>query len=311
MIKIVNRDGFDRYEDDDLPEALGTGLLPPRPGDKKGPLLSSVMPVLTPEQAIERSELIDHKAVWESLVGLPDYQNGVGSCASWGLAIAARAVRRDHDHEDVRLSGASVYPHVNGGRDSGSHLHENMAFGRDRGIAPHALMPNLRALRKSQIPDAAEKARGRFRLVEPLRLTTEMEIVTAVLAGYAPVIAIQVTGQWRKFDESDNWLLAPSGRGRGNHCEALAPGYVRYDAKTGLFRLVKMTSHHLLAADPNYGGDGHDEFGRRSRGYGDRGLCEITFKDHLRYTMDVHRPYAVTGTVDDPEAANPMPGVAA
>lgn len=203
-------------------------------------------------------------------------QNGYGSCASYAAASALEKARyRMGQRPRIKLSGDYLYSLVNGGRDRGSLLSDNLLAIKQRGVCSAATVPLGGIYRSKYDRSIADAEARRFRAHEPYAIKTEQEMATALACGWDVVIAIHVGRGWRNFDSDD--FLAPA-RGRGNHSEHCDDIY--YDRKRGCFAYRKATSH-----------------GKR---YSDDGYCWTTWDDHYATTAKYHQFYAVPSAIMDP-----------
>lgn len=203
-------------------------------------------------------------------------QNGHGSCASFGGSSALAKARVLGGQPRVDLSGDYLYSLVNGGRDRGSMLDDNMEAIIKNGVCKRSTVKLGQIYRSKYNTEKADKEAKRFRGHELHAVRNEMELATQLTLGNPVVIAIHVTRNWRQFDGQD--VLAPA-NGVGNHCEHLDD--IRYNKKRGRLEYRKATSH--------------------GKSYSDDGYCWTYWDGHYKQTSKYHMFYAVPAAILDPE----------
>lgn len=207
-------------------------------------------------------------------------QNGYGSCAAYGASSALAKARVLNGQGRVDLSGDYLYSLVNGGRDRGSMLDENMMALMNRGVCKRETVPLGGIYRSKYKTDVADREALRFRAHECYTCPDEQSLATALALKMPVVIAIHVSNRWRSFDADD--VLAPA-PGPGNHCEHLDD--ITWSSKRGCFLYRKATSHGR-----DYSGDGY---------------CWTTWERHYESTSRYHQFYCVPSAIDDPQGDNP------
>lgn len=209
-------------------------------------------------------------------------QNGYGSCAAYGAASALSKAIWLRGVGRVDLSGDYLYSLVNGGRDRGSLLSENMTALMNRGVALRETVKLGQIYRRQYNAAVADAEAKRFRGHELFEVSSEEEMATALALRMPVVVAIHVTRRWREFDR-DNVLAECNGV--GNHCEHVDD--IKYDTRRGCFLFRKATSHGVNY-NPAHGG-----------------YCWTLWADHYRQTIRNHKFYAVPAAIDDPQGMNP------
>lgn len=205
-------------------------------------------------------------------------QDGVGACAGYAAASALERARYKRGQPFLELSGDGIYAAVNGGRDQGSGLENNMRWLRDNGIPPASMVPR-HEYRKNKIPNAAYEEGKRFRGFECFALTSEIELASALVCGFSVAIACHAGNGGRSPDGLIDWT-----NGVGNHsvvCDDL-----RYRQNSFEFQIA-------------------NSWGLR---WGERGRGWLQWNRHLSNPVRNHMFYAIRSTIDDPKGDNP-PGV--
>lgn len=173
---------------------MSTGLLRDNGRPAWGCLPRKTRPGEWCPMAADRIPLVP-KGEWDELaakitlrphVKNPLDQNGDGSCASESSTGGTLICRAFSGLPYVLLNPLFVYGRVNGGRDNGSSIDENLAFIRDRGIASEAVWPRSRGWRAEPSPEAMADALN-YRIVEFYDISSVEEMVSALLTGF-PVI---------------------------------------------------------------------------------------------------------------------------
>lgn len=215
-------------------------------------------------------------------------QNGYGSCAGYGGTSGLEKAIVLGGQPETRLSGDYLYSRTNGGRDRGSMLDDNMEALMKHGVCKRETVKLGQIYRNDYDTQEADEEAKRFRGHELFQVRNEQEMATALVMKMPVVMAIHVTGKWRKFDAQD--VLAPA-NGMGNHCEHLDD--IRYNVKRSRLEFRKGTSH---SKDYSPGG--------ASEGSG-AGYCWTYWEGHYKQTSKYHMFYAVPSAIWDPEADLP------
>jgi hypothetical protein len=204
-------------------------------------------------------------------------QNGRGACAGYAAASALERARARRGLEFVELSGDAIYAAVNRGVDQGSGLENNMVWLRDNGIPPASMVPR-HEYRKNRIPAAAYESGKRFRGFETFAIRTEIEMASALVAGFSVVIACHAGNGGRAPDGLIDWT-----NGVGNH--SVVCDDIRLRNNTWEYQIANSWGLH---------------WGERGRGW-------LRWKNHLSNPVRNHMFYAIRSTKDDPEGDNPPP----
>ncbi len=144
-------------------------------------------------------------------------QDGIGQCASSSACTVLEACRRQAGLPYVYLSAGDLYGRVNGGRDDGSLLEDNMAEMSGGGVAPvSASSPYL--WRRGQTAPASTRAP--YRVVEAYLCTSFDAMASAVQQGFV----VQTGLLWYpNFEPDRNGRLPKRGVGSpGGHALCVA-----------------------------------------------------------------------------------------
>ena len=238
-----------------------------------------------------RSELIDlveSDEYQRNVGGMAHYdsswtknQNGWGKCASSAATYGVEKARYVTGQPRVELSDDYLYSLVNGGRDRGSTLSENLRAITQRGIATRRTVKEGQIYRSKYNTSQADKEALRMRAHEGFATPSEQEVVAALLSGKPVIIAIHVGRNWKRFD-SNGVLIGD--RGPGNHSEHL--DHVRYNRQKGRFEFREHSSHGL------------------SQGEG--GFFWVVWDQHLATVHSSHTFYAVPSAIQDPFGLSPF-----
>ena len=282
VANIIEKDGLEYVETDYAPP-FGLGLNLPATRPLSFDTLASVQPLLSTDEirkVIESEDWGFGEQVFDS--SWVTNQNGYGSCAGYGGASALAKARVLEGQERVDLSGDYLYSLVNGGRDRGSMLDDNMRAILRNGVATAATVPLGGIYPSKYNKPVADKEAKRFRGHELYAVPDEQSMATALAMKMPVVIAIHVDRNWRRFDSRD---VLHECNGPGNHCEHVDD--IRYSTEKGRLEYRKATSHGR-----QYSGDGY---------------CWTAWNLHYKTSARYHMFYAVPGAIRDPEGNNPPP----
>lgn len=137
-------------------------------------------------------------------------QNGHGSCASAGYAGCVMFLQGQQGSVAEKLNELGLYGLVNGGRDGGSSLSDNISAGAKYGVPSERVWPRSHGWRK-KLSDEARQDALRNRLDEYWRVGSKIELGTAILLGM-PVYAGYSGHAWFAVDllDSDRFVWANS-----------------------------------------------------------------------------------------------------
>ena len=112
-------------------------------------------------------------------------QNRFGSCASEGMGGTVMYCEQKQAGESEKLNALGLYRLVNGGRDGGSSLSDNISAAMRYGIPTERVWPRSNGWR-TPLSDAAKRDALRHRPDEVYRISNRGEFGTALLLGFVP-----------------------------------------------------------------------------------------------------------------------------
>ncbi|MEL7263864.1 MAG: C1 family peptidase [Planctomycetota bacterium] len=278
---IIERDGQTFVETDYTESPLGLGLQMPSIKPMSFRSLADGIALLSMDEIrelVSSSDFAFGRQWFDS--NWITYQNGYGSCAAYAGASALEKAQFLSRGVRTPLSGDYLYSLVNGGRDRGSMLDDNMNAILINGVCRRETVKLGEIRRRSYDTRKADAEAKRNRGHELFAIPDEQSMATALAMRIPVVIAIHVTRRWRSFDRDD--VLAEC-NGPGNHSEHCDD--ITYSRKRGCLMYRKATSH-----GKQYSGDGY---------------CWTTWADHYRTASRYHQFYAVPSAKVDPDGDNP------
>jgi len=164
------------------------------PGKKTGCLVRKSKPGEWSPMAADKIDIIPHQewTPWIDKVdlrpfgGVPNDQNGVGSCATESTEKAVEIAEVMAGMERVPLNPWFLYYHSSGGVDRGSSIDENLRLAREIGIAPRSVWDRDKGWRTRPSAEAYDAAL-RHRIEEFYDVTSVDEIGSCLIAGL-PVV---------------------------------------------------------------------------------------------------------------------------
>lgn len=252
------------------------GLLLPKTLATSFPLYAAAGPVWSLDQIIAslKTRIPASKRFGDEWI---KDQNGRGACAGYAAASALERAFWRRTGKRTIFSGDGIYAAVNGGRDRGSLLEDNMEWLRDHGIPLEKDVPRHEYI-KSRIPASAYETAKRFRGFECYAIRTEMELASAVAADLDVVVAVHAGNGGRSPDGLIDWS-----NGVGNHSVVIDD--------------IRYRNNILEFETPNSWGL---NWGQRGRGW-------LQWRRHLSNPVQHHMFYAIRSTLDDPHGNNPPP----
>lgn len=237
----------------------------------KAPLWADKKPTFTLEELKARP--VNRRAMFRQ--DWVKNQRSHGSCNGFSTAAAVTKTRVLHGQPRVDLSGAFAYSQMNGGRDNGSTLDDGMEVCQRIGIAPESFGGWDRIWQRDYGQDAYEAAK-RFKVEEAFVIDSDLELASAILCDYIPVVAVHVGSG---FDSVGTDGVSRGGAGVGNHSIHL-DGYKWSDSLNCLI---------------------YDNEGSWGSGWGDDGRIFLTWERHFRSCRQYHQFWAVRGVAEDPK----------
>lgn len=156
---------------------------------------------------LERAQWPDYMSLGAFLAATYD-QDGVGQCAASAATGLYEFVANQSGLPPVHLSASDLYRRVNGGRDNGSTLEDNMIEMLERGVLPvSATAPYVWDRRASYSGSGREK----YRYAEVYQCKSFDAAASAIIQGFAVEIGIPWYGNYKP----DSKGILPS-RGIGN-----------------------------------------------------------------------------------------------
>jgi hypothetical protein len=199
-------------------------------------------------------------------------QGRFGSCNGYAAAKALEKARVLRGLKHVKLSGEFIYGLINDDVDRGSGLDEGMAE-LEKGCASEKHVKVREFYTKRTLPQAAMVERTRFR-ARCRRIDNEIQFASALIRDWVVVDAVEVGGGYQSLDRDG---VRGASLGNGNH----ATHCVDLRIKNDEFQF--------------------DEAGSWDLANGEDGYAWITWKKHLRTTVNKHCFYAIEITSDDPQ----------
>lgn len=271
--KIISKDGLEYVDDGD--HQFGLGLQMPATKTQAFPTLATMTPLLSMAEIKRRCESTEFQfgTEWFDNSWLTN-QNGYGSCAAYAGSSALAKARVMGGQQRQDLSGDYLYSLVNGGRDRGSMLDDNMRALMTKGVALKSTVPLGGIYRNKYNTNQADAEARRFRGHELYALPDEQSLATALVLNIPCVIAIHVGRNWRREDSRDVLI---GDDGPGNHSEHLDD--IRYSSQHSRFEYREASSHNRDYFWVHWG--------------------------HLKTPNRYHQFYAVPSAIDDPQGDNP------
>ena len=206
------------------PPGCGTGLIQEcrQPPPRSVSLEEAGIKVVPLSEWPERiAELSSAKAWPNSHVWTVFNQGSVGSCASEALCGAMQVLRAIEGQQKIVFNPYGVYGRVNGGRDAGSSLQDNLSFIQQYGCFPEDVWPRSKGWRAEPTKEAYEAAKA-YRLKEAATVRNREEFGSAVMDGHPvycgypghAIFGVEIIDQnrfWYMNSWGPNWGI--NGRG--------------------------------------------------------------------------------------------------
>jgi len=260
----------DYIEQDAVIDGQRTGLWLPRKRPEVYPSVSTeikIMDTVTANRLIQSPERTPARERFPAKTWIRN-QGGRGSCTGYGTAGVFSRVRVMLGLPFVMLAGEFIYSMINGGRDRGSPLEAAWEKIEEVGAAPESMVQHESYLWKSMSAEA-KSAAANFRGFECFRIDSEMELVSSILSNFLVVACVHVSRSYKSLDSRG---VRGASSGGGNHCIGIQDVFLSPDGEYEL-----------------------DEIGSWGLGNGQNGYARLTFKRHLRSTIQRHAFYAIRG----------------
>ena len=206
------------------PPGCGTGLIQEcrEPPPRSLSVEQAGIKVVPIDQWPERiAELNAAKAWPNSHVWTVFNQGNIGSCASEAICGAMQALRSQEGQQKVTFNPYGLYGRVNGGRDAGSTLQDNLSFVQRYGCFPESIWPRSKGWQAQPSAEAYEAAKA-YRLQEVVQVRSREEFGSALLAGLPvyfgypghAIFAVELIDQ-NRFWYVNSWGTNWGQQGRG------------------------------------------------------------------------------------------------
>lgn len=193
-----------------------------------------------------------------------------GSCASAATTLALYRALALAGRDDIPpLAWEFLYAQVNGGRDNGSLLEDNMKAVTEVGIPPLDLQrhPVNRHIQKRDYSSEDYRDAANWVATNCFTIDSEDQLCTLLLSGQgAAVVAVDVDNSFMQMDSRG---IAGGGDGVGNHA-------------------VCVDDVELIDGEPAFDNDG--SWGQNVH---EGGRVYLTWKRHFRRTPQFHRFFAI------------------
>lgn len=141
-------------------------------------------------------------------------QLSYGSCNGHGLAgCGARARWRRGVRDGLQFSGAYPYSKMNGHRDNGSALADDIEVAQRWGFAPLSLVPATQIYPERQ-PAGVDAEAAKHKGLQCYRIFTMQGLRTALAAGFDCIVAVMAGNNFSRVDSQG---VCGVDRGGGNH----------------------------------------------------------------------------------------------
>lgn len=198
-------------------------------------------------------------------------QQNLGACNGFAGASCLEKSRVNRGLPRVKLSGFGLYSAINGGRDQGSMLEDGMKWMTENGC-PVELDNERPEYRWRNISQASKEPMGQYKAAECFHIQSEVELASALAQGFLCVAAVHATDRWSQQDKDG---VSLESLGVGNHA-----GHI---------------DDVILLPSGEYAFDFANSWTAR---WGTQGRTYITWKRHLRSTVENHYFYAISTTSD-------------
>lgn len=161
-------------------------------------------------------------------------QRSHGSCNGWATASAYTKIRWLRGFRDNWYgSGSYVYSKINGNRDNGSSLNDDIGELTKYGVCSDTVVTADQIFQAQMNVAAADADAAKHKGLVAYHCTTQQELLSGLAAGFIAVVVVQVAGSFQSYNGSG---LLPAFRGSGNH--AVHVDDLVWDGNQFLFDLV-------------------------------------------------------------------------
>lgn len=236
----------------------------------------SMLPKLTEQEIMDRIKERQRKVKRESIFPVATFaknQGRRGSCNYYAACMAMEKRIKLQFQYYIKLSPEMPYAFNVNGNDQGSLLRESNRDIKSMGFPPF-LQRHYEKIRKSDFTAEDIKNGLRFTGFQTERITSWLELLTAVLFGFPCVIAIHAG---RNFMNVDSSGFAGVDNGMGNHAICVDLPFIGRNGRAGVWN------------QGSWGRNVHRD-----------GICGIS-ESHIRSTINRHQFWALTSVNLDPE----------
>ncbi len=192
------------------------------------------------------------RAQWPKVHKLSTYlpgvydQDGIGQCASSSACTTVELAAYLRGIPYPKLSAGDLYSRVNGGRDNGSTLEDNLQELLTNGVAPASMVPYVWDRRKHT--DAATvAARKKYRVVEAYWCPSFDAMVSASLQGFSVGTGLMWFNNFKP--DAAGWLPVKGAGQAGGHALAVYGVEQRADGVIGVWVRNSWTAQWGFAGD--------------------------------------------------------------
>jgi hypothetical protein len=182
--------------------------------------IGEAFPLLADDLDVPESQWFD--VDFSHLLPRVTYQDGIGSCASESAVGVLEGIRAAQGLPCVALSPGHLYGRVNGGRDQGSMLSDNLTKITGEGVAPSSLVGHLDWSPRNWPAEAKTEAL-KYRLDEVFDCPTWSKICSSLQRRFLVSYGILIGSN---FSPDENGII-PRFAGRGGGHAMIACGMRR------------------------------------------------------------------------------------
>ncbi len=171
----------------------------------------------------------------------------IGQCASSCCCGVAETAAYLRGIPYPKLSAGDLYARVNGGRDNGSTLEDNIAEITANGVAPASIVPYVWDRRAPHKDAATVAARKKYRVMEAYWCPNFDSMVSAVLQGYSVGTGLMWGNNFKP--DKDGWLPTKLIGQAGGHSIEVYGMEQRADGTIGVWIRNSWTNSWGFAGD--------------------------------------------------------------